>query len=218
MGKKIAIIMDGNGRWAKKRGLTRTKGHEAGIKTVRDIITYCAKKEDIDDIILYAFSTENWKRPKPEVQFLMQMLQKYLQKEADTYIQNKIRFETIGEISVFNSALQKQIASLKEQTKDFSSTTQYLALNYGSRNEIERACEKALAQNSSDIVPYMDYTQNLDIIIRTGGEKRLSNFLLYQSAYAELFFTKTYWPDFDVNEFEAILDAFEKRQRRFGGL
>ncbi|MGM0533637.1 MAG: polyprenyl diphosphate synthase [Campylobacterota bacterium] len=218
MGKRVAIIMDGNGRWAAKRGLKRTKGHEAGINSVRDIITHCARRGDIEDIILYAFSTENWKRPRHEVQFLMQMLQKYLQKEAQTYIKNNIRFETIGDLSVFSPSLREQIQTLKAQTQNATALTQYLALNYGSRDELQRACQKAAAAKSGDIQACLDYPRDLDIIIRTGGQLRLSNFLLYQGAYAELFFTHTLWPDFTAGEFDEILKSFATRDRRFGGL
>ncbi len=218
----LAIIMDGNGRWAKQRGFPRTKGHQKGVEVVREITTYCAKNPEIEILTLYAFSTENWKRPKSEVKFLMKLLDKYLQKELKTYIQNDIKFEVIGDISKFSPSLQKRILTTKEATKNNKSLTQVLALNYGSKDEITRAVKKVV-QKKEKITPEniqknLDMPKDVDLLIRTSGEMRVSNFLLWQIAYAEMFFTKTLWPDFTSEELDKILKEFKKRERRFGGI
>jgi len=218
----LAIIMDGNGRWAKQRGLPRTKGHQKGVEVVREITTYCAKNPEIDTLTLYAFSTENWKRPKSEVEFLMKLLDKYLKKELNTYLQNDIKFEVIGDISKFSPSLQKRILTTKEATKNNKSLTQVLALNYGSKDEITRAIKRVL-QKKEEITPEniqknLDMPRDVDLLIRTSGEMRVSNFLLWQIAYAEMFFTKTLWPDFTSEELDKILKEFKKRERRFGGI
>ncbi|MEO1959356.1 MAG: di-trans,poly-cis-decaprenylcistransferase [Nautiliaceae bacterium] len=218
----LAIIMDGNGRWAKQRGFPRTKGHQKGVEVVREITTYCAKNPEIDTLTLYAFSTENWKRPKSEVEFLMKLLDKYLKKELKTYIQNDIKFEVIGDISKFSPSLQKRILATKEATKNNKSLTQVLALNYGSKDEITRAVKRVL-QKKEKITPEniqknLDMPRDVDLLIRTSGEMRISNFLLWQIAYAEMFFTKTLWPDFTSEELDKILKEFKKRERRFGGI
>ncbi len=222
--RHIAIIMDGNGRWANERGLKRVKGHERGAEAVRTITTYASNHPEIDVLTLYAFSTENWKRPKMEVDFLMRLLNNYLKNEMETYIRHQIRFETIGDISRFSSALQDRIAKTKEATKRFSKLTQVLALNYGSQDEIARAARTMCDRGESITVESLEKRIEsskfgpVDILIRTGGEQRLSNFLLWQSAYAELFFTPTLWPDFNPDELERIIEEFKKRQRRFGGI
>ncbi|MDR2080900.1 MAG: di-trans,poly-cis-decaprenylcistransferase [Campylobacteraceae bacterium] len=218
-----AIIMDGNGRWAQNQGKRRSFGHEAGAKTVEKITSYAAKA-GLKYLTLYAFSTENWKRPKSEVVFLMNLLKRFLTKHLKTFKKNNIKFETIGDLSKLDKSVQKEIASVKEQTKNNSGLTQILALNYGSHDEITRACQK-LAQEGAEITEE-NIQANLDtkdfpcvdLLIRTGGERRLSNFLLWQASYAELFFTKTLWPDFDEGEFERIIEEYQKTQRKFGGL
>ncbi len=217
----VAIIMDGNGRWAQNHNKRRTKGHEKGAEVVRDITKFCVAHKDIGRLTLYAFSTENWKRPKLEVEFLMKLLERYLKKELKVYLQNNIRFEPIGDISVFSNSLQSLIQRVKKQTAHCNGLIQSLALNYGSHNEIIRTINKL---STTDYVTEeifenaLDCKQKVDIMIRSGGEKRLSNFLLWQSSYAELFFTDTLWPDFNAQEFEIILQEFRKRERRFGGL
>jgi undecaprenyl diphosphate synthase len=211
--------MDGNGRWAKQQGLKRTKGHEKGAEVAREVTEFCAANKEIKNLILYTFSTENWKRPKYEVDYLMKLLYKYLKNEENTYLQNKIRFDVIGDLTPFSDEVKKQIATLKEKTKDFTGFTQYLALNYGAKDEITRALNKIGKTVSPEtITQHLDFCEDIDIIIRTGGEKRISNFLLWQGAYAELFFSDTFWPRFSVEEFEAILDEYKNRERRFGGL
>ncbi len=241
----LAIIMDGNGRWAKNRGLPRTDGHKEGAKVVRKITKWCAKHQ-IRYISLYAFSTENWLRPKKEVDFLMKLLTKYLKREEKTYLQNNIRFKAIGDISVFSPKLRSLIESLEAKTAQNTALTQILALNYGAKDEAARAILKMLerrglsslrgdsspkqsinaesAESKSKILA--EFEANLDtaeipavdLLIRTGGEMRLSNFLLYQCAYAELYFSKTLFPDFCVDELEKIIADFKTRKRRFGGV
>lgn len=216
--------MDGNGRWAKSKGLKRTDGHKEGSKIARKI-TVCASEMGIKYLTLYAFSTENWKRPKTEVDFLMKLLGKRLKKELKTYIENNVRFKTIGDISKFSPSLKKIIKNTEKETKDFTGLTQVLAVNYGSRNEIIRAIKAKEKDNNKiideeNIEKYLDTAgmPEVDLLIRTGGEKRLSNFLLWQSAYAELFFTKTLWPDFTEQEFKDIIQEYKKTDRRFGGV
>lgn len=220
--RHIAIIMDGNGRWAEQKGQKRVKGHEAGAKVVRTITEFCAADMDIERLTLYAFSTENWKRPRLEVEYLMKLLQKYLESELDTYIKNNIRFEPIGDIRAFSPSLQKTIKEVEEKTAHCDGLVQSLALNYGAHDEILRAINK-IKKSEDDITEAMlsnalDCKHNVDLLIRTGGDHRLSNFLLWQAAYAELFFTDTLWPDFTTAELENIIKDFTKIERKFGGL
>ena len=218
----LAIIMDGNGRWAEKRGLKRVEGHKKGAEVVKEITAYCANNPEIEILSLYAFSTENWKRPKMEVDFLMKLLDNWLKKELETYIKNDVKFETIGDISKFSDKLKKRIEYTKEKTKNNKKLTQILALNYGSRDEITRAVKKMISKNEEitpeNIQKNLDISRDVDLLIRTSGEIRISNFLLWQIAYAEMFFTKTLWPDFNTNELEKIINEFKKRERRFGGI
>ncbi len=220
--KHIAIVMDGNGRWAELQGKKRVKGHEAGAKVVKKITTYCVNHEDIERLTLYAFSTENWKRPRLEVEFLMKLLEKYLKNELPSYLEHNIRFEPIGDIRAFSKSLQKTIKDVKEKTAHCDGLVQSLALNYGAHDEILRAINK-IKTSSDNITEAMlsnalDCKHNVDLLIRTGGDHRLSNFLLWQSAYAELFFCDTLWPDFDTKDLEQIIKKFTKIERRFGGL
>ncbi len=221
--KHLAIIMDGNGRWAKERGLVRTKGHEAGANITRDITRFCAEHETIESVTFYAFSTENWKRPKYEVAFLMKLLDSWLRAELETYHKFGAKFQTVGNIEGFSPKLQETIAYIKKETAHHTNVTQVLALNYGSREEIAKAANR-LAKRGEEITeeslgnelqtPYVD----LDLMIRTSGEQRLSNYLLWQNSYSEFFFTPTLWPDFTAHELEDIIDQYVNRNRRFGGL
>lgn len=220
--RHIAIIMDGNGRWAESKGKKRVKGHEAGAKVVKDITTYCSHNEDIERLTLYAFSTENWKRPRLEVEFLMKLLNNYLKKELPVYLENNVRFEPIGDIRAFSSSLQDTIRMIEEKTAHCDGLVQSLALNYGAQDEMLRAINK-IKECDDDITAEMlsnelDCKHNVDLLIRTGGDHRLSNFLLWQSAYAELFFIDTLWPDFSTKDLEKIIKKFTKVERRFGGL
>ena len=218
----IAIIMDGNGRWAQAQGKNRTYGHEKGSEVVRTITTYCAKNPEIDRLTLYAFSTENWKRPKLEVEFLMKLLQKYLKQELPTYLDGNIRFQPIGDLSAFSDSLQNTIREVQEATQHCTGLIQSLALNYGGRDEIIRAAVALQASQtpiSLDLISQtLDCAIDVDLLIRTGGDHRLSNFMLWQSAYAELFFTDTLWPEFTTDELDQIIHKFKKVERRFGGL
>ncbi len=218
----IAIIMDGNGRWAKARGLKRTKGHEAGAKVVRMISEAAAANEEIKYLTLYAFSTENWKRPKIEIEYLMKLLEEYLDKERETFLQNDIRFMAIGDRSRFSDSLQKKIDELESATQKGSRLTHVLALNYGGRDDIVRSVRKLQEAgeeiSESSIHRNLDLPVDIDLLIRTGGDHRISNFLLWQASYAELFFTETLWPDFSTEEFDSILHSFHSIERRFGGV
>lgn len=217
----IAIIMDGNGRWAESKGRTRSHGHEQGAEIVRTITSYCADHPEIDRLSLYAFSTENWKRPKIEVDFLMKLLEKYLKNERKNYLEGNIRFEPIGDLSIFSKSLRKVIDDLQNVTHGCNGLVQSLALNYGSRNEIVRAVNDLFPRTPITVEQLnnaLDCKDDIDLLIRTGGDHRLSNFLLWQAAYAELFFTDTLWPEFTTGELESIIKKFKKVERRFGGL
>ena len=219
----VAIIMDGNGRWAKEQGLNRTAGHEEGAKTVREITTH-ANNLGIKYLTLYAFSTENWTRPKLEVEFLMKLLERYLKNELTIYLENNVKFKAIGDLSKFSKSLQKVISETQEKTKNCKGLTQILALNYGSRDEITRAVkklvDKKLEINQENIESCLDTAgiPDVDMLIRTSGEIRISNYLLWQCAYAEMFFTKTYWPEFSRNDFDDLLSDYTNRERRFGSV
>ena len=228
--KHLAIIMDGNGRWAKLRGEPRIFGHREGAESVRAILDTCARM-GIEAVTLYAFSTENWSRPEDEVSGLMKMLTYYLKKELKTVHQNNIRFRAIGKIGELNKSLQKQISAAEKLTANNTGTVLNIALNYGGRAEIVEACQKA-AKNliekgkSLDELSDADIEENLytyglpevDLLVRTSGEFRISNFLLWQIAYSEIYITPALFPDFRQAEiFKAIID-FQLRNRRFGGL
>ena len=218
----IAIIMDGNGRWAEAKGLKRVKGHEAGVEVVREITEYCAANKEIERLTLYAFSTENWKRPRLEVEFLMKLLERYLKNELTTYLDNNVRFEPIGDIRAFSNSLQKTIKYVQEKTAHCDGLVQSLALNYGAKDELLRATN-SLKSHKGKITEEMlsnqlDCKHDVDLLIRTGGDHRLSNYLLWQLAYAEIFFRDTLWPDFSSAELEKIIKNFKKIERRFGGL
>ncbi len=226
----VAIIMDGNGRWAKQRGKPRIFGHRAGAESVRSILDTCARLE-IKAVTLYAFSTENWKRPEDEVSGLMQMLKLYLKKELKTVHQNNIRFQAIGNIKGLSADLQKELAAAMDYTAKNTGTILSVALNYGGRAEIVKAAKRAaqsLIANGDSIENLREediernlYTHNLpevDLLVRTSGEFRISNFLLWQLAYSEIYVTPTLFPDFRrADIFEAIIE-FQKRERRFGGI
>jgi len=222
--RHLAIIMDGNGRWAQQRGLNRTKGHEKGAEIIRDVTVYCSRHPSIETVTFYAFSTENWKRPKLEVEFLMKLLDRYLQKELETYQNDNVRFMAIGDIKAFSTKLQKRIKMTEEATRNNTDLIHILALNYGGRAEITAAVNTLIAAGKKEVTeadisaslqtPYTD----IDLLIRTSGEERVSNYLLWQISYAELYFTETLWPDFNTQELDEIIGDFEQRTRRFGGV
>lgn len=226
--KHVAIIMDGNGRWAKKQGLMRVRGHEKGTKAVRETVESSAEL-GIENLTLYAFSTENWNRPKLEIQTLMRLLVSSLKDEIKTLQDNKIRLQAIGCIENLPTKAKKELKEVIEKTANNSRMTLTLALSYGAREEMIRAVKQISQKVKNNIIDSETidestinnhlYTRNLpdvDMMIRTSGEQRISNFLLWQMAYAELYFTETLWPDFrKENLFEAIYE-YQKRERRFG--
>lgn len=220
----VAIIMDGNGRWAKRQGKERSFGHQEGAKKVREITEYVSQM-GIKYLSLYAFSTENWNRPKSEIAILMKLLAHFLKNEVSVLKANNIRFITIGDSSKLSNSLQKEIEKAKKETKLCTGMTQVLAINYGAQDEIVRAVNRALqtsgeALTKEGIEACLDTAgmPSVDLLIRTGGDCRLSNFLLWQAAYAELFFTKTLWPDFSTGELETIVSEYLQADRRFGGV
>ena len=219
----IAFIMDGNGRWAQNQGLARYKGHQEGAKKVEEV-TMWALEQGISYITLFAFSTENWNRPKKEVDFLMDLFEKYLNKEGSFYIKNDVRFRVIGDRTVLKSSIIKKIASIEEQTSKHKTITQVLAVNYGSKDEIVRSAQKLQEQNipitEESLQNSLDTADipDVDIYVRTGGHCRLSNYLLWQSAYAELFFLDTLWPDFAKSELDEIVQKYKLITRNFGAV
>jgi undecaprenyl diphosphate synthase len=226
--RHLAIIMDGNGRWAKKQGFLRTIGHENGTKAVKETVECCAKL-GIQNLTLYAFSTENWNRPKLEVDALMNILVNSLKKELPTFIKNNIRLNTIGNTDLLPSRARKQLLEVIEQTKDNSRMVLTLALSYGSREEMISAFRKITEKINTHQLTIADineatinehlYTHDLpdvDLVIRTSGEHRISNFLLWQIAYAELYFTDILWPDFREKDLHEAIISYQKRERRFG--
>lgn len=228
--KHIAIIMDGNGRWAKKRGLPRSLGHKAGVETIREVVK-TSSNLGVKYLTLYAFSTENWKRPKDEVTALMKLLVEYLKKEVNELHENNVIVNFIGDISMLPDICQDELLRANDKTKNNTGLCLNLALNYGGRGEILSAVKDIAKEikngsiNVDDINEkmiseklYTAYMDDPDIIIRPSGEYRLSNFLLWQSAYSEFWFSDIYWPDFTPNDlYQAIFD-FQNRDRRFGGI
>lgn len=226
--KHLAIIMDGNGRWAKKQGLIRAIGHENGTKSVRITVETCAKL-GIENLTLYAFSTENWNRPKLEVETLMKLLISSLKKELKTLVDNNIRLNSIGNLERLPKSAQKELLEVIEKTKNNTRMVLTLALNYGAREEMLNAV-KIISDKVKNNIISIDtidesiinqhlYTQNLpdvDLLIRTSGEHRISNFLLWQIAYAELYFTEVLWPDFKEEDLYEAIISYQKRERRFG--
>ena len=226
--KHLAIIMDGNGRWAKQKGYLRALGHESGTKSVREVVETCAKL-GIENLTLYAFSTENWNRPKLEVKLLMNILINSLQDELKTLNDNNIRLNSIGNLSLLPKSAQKKLQEVIETTKNNSTMVLTLALSYGSREELinvvknisNKVKNNIISVDSIDesIINQHLYTQDLpevDLLIRTSGEHRISNFLLWQIAYAELYFTDILWPDFKEDDLYETIISYQKRERRFG--
>lgn len=226
--KHLAIIMDGNGRWAKKQGKNRVFGHKSGVHSVREVSEACAEL-GIKYLTLYAFSTENWNRPKLEVMALMELLVLTIGREAKTLMENNIRLKTIGDISVMPKKVQKELEKLKETTKNNDRMDLVLALNYSGRQELVNAVKiiaEGVKKGEIDPQDIEDkhvnanlYTADFpepELMIRTSGELRLSNFLLWQSAYTELYFTEEYWPEFNKESLYKALIHFQQRERRFG--
>ena len=233
--RHIAVIMDGNGRWAVRRGLERVKGHQEGAKSVRNIVTECARlrKEHggPDFLTLYSFSMENWKRPVNEVSFLMQMYIDYLRSERVTMMENNIRFRQIGRLENLPDAVLEEVNITLEETKNNDGLQLVLALNYGSRAEITDAVREIAEQVKAGTLDPRDVDEQLisdhlytagmpdpDLLVRTAGELRVSNYLLWQISYAELFVSDVLWPDFGIDDLHAAIRAFAGRNRRFGAL
>lgn len=217
--KHIAFIMDGNGRWANKRGMPREFGHKKGVEVFKEITEYC-HKIGVKCVTVYAFSTENWKRPQREVEAIMKLLDEYLDKTS----KEDVRVCFIGDMSRLNPDLVAKINSVEERTKNGKSTLN-VALNYGSRAEIVNACNKLIAMGKDNITEdnlnsalYTSECPDPDLIVRTGGDLRISNFLLWQAAYSELYFTDTLWPDMTTDDVDTAIENFYSRKRRFGGL
>lgn len=227
--RHIAIILDGNGRWAKMRALPRTAGHAAGAETFRKIATYC-KNIGVDYLTVYAFSTENWKRPENEVNTIMKLLDKYLREAIATMERDKIKMKVLGDVTALSDELQAEIARTNEISSHYDGFQANICLNYGGRDEIVRAAQsyaRAYAAGETDgelteegFASYL-YSAGIpdpDLLIRPGGELRISNFLLWQCAYSEFYFTDVLWPDFTSEELERAIAAYQSRDRRYGGV
>lgn len=220
--KHIAFIMDGNGRWAKSRGQLRTYGHKVGAEALGDIIKH-AQKLGIKYVSFFAFSTENWDRPKDEVNEIFRILREMIKQKKDSIINSDMRLMTMGDISRLPSDVVSEINDVIEKTKDHKGITVNIALNYGSRIEILRAINNIIKDGLKEVDEktfrkylYTSMIPDPDLVIRTSGEQRLSNFLMFQSAYSELYFPKTHWPDFREKELEKAIIEFQSRDRRFG--
>lgn len=223
--RHVAIIMDGNGRWARKRFLPRVAGHRRGVESVRTVIRECMQR-GVTHLTLFAFSSENWRRPVEEVSFLMQLFIKSLQREVDRLNENGIRFRVIGDLSRFEPKLAELIHQSEQRTAGNQRMTLTVAANYGGRWDILTAMRRMLAKDPGRVADFteeelsaelaMNYAPEPDLFIRTGGEKRISNFLLWQLAYTELYFTDTLWPDFDEAALQAAFESYRARERRFG--
>jgi undecaprenyl diphosphate synthase len=226
----VAIIMDGNGRWARRRGLPRIRGHQVGAESVRAVLRAC-RKLGVEYLTLYAFSTENWVRPKAEIAGLMGLLRRFLRDESDELHKNRVRLRVIGHIHNLPAAVREELTSVMESTRHYTEGTLTLALSYGGRQELADAVRKiAVRVKSGDLKPadideatlaeslYAPDIPDPDLMIRTSGETRISNFLLWQLSYAELYFTDVLWPDFREREFEKAIQAYQGRHRRFGDI
>lgn len=219
--KHLAIIMDGNRRWAKQKGFIQSKGHEMGANVVEDVVRFCLDKK-VETLTLYAFSIENWNRPKQEVKTLLLLLNKFLDTKKELFLKENIKFKPIGDIEELDEKLKEKLYDLQSSTKNNSKLNFNLAINYSAKNEIVRACNKVLQKgltiNEQNISSHLDTAEfgDVDLLVRTGGEQRISNFLLWQSSYAEFEFTPTLWPDFGYEELDRLVKIYEKKSRRFG--
>jgi undecaprenyl diphosphate synthase len=221
--RHVAIIMDGNGRWAKKRFLPRVAGHRKGVESVRETVKACASR-GVEYLTLFAFSSENWRRPAEEVSFLMQLFLRALEQEVVKLHENGIRFKVVGDISAFEPAIVERIRSSEALTRDNAGLTLTVAANYGGRWDILQAVERCRVEDPQAPITEerlarflsMAYAPEPDLFVRTGGEQRVSNFLLWQLAYTELYFTETLWPDFGAAALDAAFTSYRRRERRFG--
>ena len=227
--RHIAIILDGNGRWAKRRGLPRTAGHAAGSENFRKIATYC-KNLGVDYLTVYAFSTENWKRPEEEVKTIMRLLRRYLNEAIDTMERDRIRMKIFGDVQGLSPELQDLVRKTDEISQRYDGFQANICLNYGGRDEIVHAARRyaedfAAGRTEGELTEeqfggylYSAGIPDPDLLIRPGGEQRISNFLLWQCAYAEFYFTDVLWPDFGTEELDKAIEAFRRRDRRYGGV
>jgi len=222
--RHIAIIMDGNGRWATKRFMPRVAGHAKGVETVRGVVENCAR-QGIEYVTFFAFSSENWRRPQDEVSVLMRLFVTALEREVAKMHANGIRLRIVGDLSRFDDKLQKMIANAERKTEGNTRMTVTICANYGGRWDIMQAVNKMVAAHpdardfsEAQLAPYLSlaYAPEPDLFIRTGGEERISNFLLWQLAYTEMYFTDTYWPDFDAAALAKAIASYQQRERRFG--
>ena len=225
----IAIILDGNGRWAKRRGLPRTAGHAAGSENFRKIATYC-KNIGVDYLTVYAFSTENWKRPEDEVKTIMRLLRRYLNEAIDTMERDQIRMKIFGDVAGLSPELRELVKKTDEISRRYQGFQANICLNYGGRDEIVHAARRyaedyAAGRTEGELTEaqfggylYSAGIPDPDLLIRPGGEQRISNFLLWQCAYAEFYFTDVLWPDFNTDELDKAIAAYRKRDRRYGGV
>ena len=222
----VAIIMDGNGRWAKERGFNRSKGHSQGLEVAKKITAHAADM-GIKYLTLYAFSTENWKRTEQEVGYLMGLIKNHLRAEFNFYKSHEIRIEHLGNLAGLPDDIQEEITKAKEETTHFTGLTVVLAINYGGRDEITRGIKKIIDSktksedlNEDNVSSFFDIPSlpDCDLLIRTGGEKRLSNFLLWQASYSEFIFSDKLWPDYNEDDFDKNIVEFQKRTRRFGAV
>ena len=220
----ISIIMDGNGRWASKKGLSRTEGHKAGVKSVRRVIKYCSKLK-INYLTLFTFSQENWNRPQNEVLALMKLLLSSLNKELNEMVKNNVKFKVIGNLEKVDMITRNRLKHAEDSTKNNDGLTLCLAISYSGRQEIVNAINKIIDSKINNIdensLSEFLYTSNIpdpDLLIRTGDEHRISNFLLWQLAYTEIYFSKVFWPDFKEKDLDAAINDFKSRERRFGKL
>lgn len=221
--KHLAIIMDGNARWAFNKGVSKSEGHKIGAELIKNLVPNFIEL-NIPYVTLYSFSSENWQRPKIEVSFLLKLLSFYLKKELDALHKNGVKIKVIGKLELLNTTLQQQISTATELTKDNDKLTLCIAFSYGSRGEIVNACQKIIDSGKKEIVEndfknylYDPEMPDVDLLIRTSGVLRISNFLLWQAAYAELYFSPKYWPDFTKNDIIEALEDYSKRKRSFGG-
>ncbi len=226
--RHVAIIMDGNGRWANQQGKPRIMGHQAGVRSVQEVVR-CARELDLDALTLYAFSTENWRRPGAEVESLMGLLQTYLENQLDQMVQNRVRLRTCGRTDRLPAKVRRILDNTIRETDGNEGLILNLALSYGGRDELLRATRRLSSRVAAgELTPEQISEQTIeaeldsaglpdpDLLIRTGGERRLSNFLLWQLSYSELYFTRTLWPDFGREQFLAAITDYQQRQRRFG--
>lgn len=220
----LGIIMDGNGRWAEHRKLKRSQGHREGLKAAKAVVKE-ASRLGIPFLSLYVFSTENWKRTEEEISYLMFLIKQYLKKEYQFYLENQIKVVHSGNMDALPTEVRKDIEEISRETSSFTGTTVNLLINYGGRDEIVRAVQRSLSDNTSALVnedsinKYLDHPEipPLDLVIRTAGEQRLSNFMIWQAAYAEYYYTDTLWPDFGSAELSDALAFYKNRNRKFGG-